>query len=290
MIPKQLQRPEFRFVLIPRGSKAPCQKHWTTTSNYGFDEPKLIKWLQSGGNYGVCCGFGNLVGIDADDPIIARIFERHFGSTFRVRSGSGRGFHDYVIVPGLRGKLQFERDGQHLSEAQCAGQQLVGPGSVHPSGGSYTVVRDVPIVNIDSPSFLKAFAGFLRPKAKMTTPVQTRWRPTGSQQGIQSLPLSAVLSIRGIRRREEIHGSNPWHGSTTGHNFSLNMARNVWHCFRCNAGGGVAKAIALNAGIIRRCDDTLTPADFRKVMAIVRRFRTRQSLRSQTQDGPRIRS
>src|SRR5208283_3316611 len=68
-IPPQLQRPEFRFVLIPRGSKAPCEKHWTSINNYRFDDLKLIRWLQQGGNYGVCCGLGNLAGIDADDPI-----------------------------------------------------------------------------------------------------------------------------------------------------------------------------------------------------------------------------
>ena len=269
-IPKQLQRPEFRFVLIPRGSIAPCEKRWTTANNYRFDDPKLIHWLHRGGNYGVCCGFGNLVGIDADNPIIGSIFEQHFGSTFRVRSGSGRGWHDYAIVPGLREKLLFERNGQHLGEAQFLGQQLVGPGSVHPSGGIYTVVRDVPILELDSASLLKAFTGFLRPKANMTAPCQTRWSPTGPQSDIQSVRLSAVLSVRGVRRGEEIHGANPWHGSTTGHNFSLNTARNVWHCFRCNAGGGVAKAIALSAGIIRRCDEALSLADFRKVLQIAR--------------------
>jgi hypothetical protein len=92
LIPWQLQRPEFRFVLIPRGSKAPWDKDWPTINNYPFDDPKLMAWLMHGGNYGVCCGFGNLVGIDADDPIVAELFERHFGPTFRVGSGSGRGF------------------------------------------------------------------------------------------------------------------------------------------------------------------------------------------------------
>jgi len=135
MIPRELQRPEFRFLLIPRGSKAPCEKAWTTTNNYRFDDPKLIAWLARGGNYGVCCGFGELVGIDADDPVISEIFEQHFGPTFRVRSGSGRGFHDYAIVHGMREKQLFELDGKHLGEAQYLGQQLVGPGSLHPSGG-----------------------------------------------------------------------------------------------------------------------------------------------------------
>ena len=153
-------------MLIPRRSKAPCEKSWNRANNYRFDDPKLRAWLQRGGNYGVCCGFGDLVGLDADDPLISSIFEQQFGPTFRVRSGSGRGFHDYVVVRGMQAKQVFERNGKHLGEAQFSGQQLVGPGSVHPAGGFYTVVRDLPILELDSVSFMKAFEGFLRPRAE----------------------------------------------------------------------------------------------------------------------------
>jgi len=269
-IPCQLQRPEFRFVLIPRRSKAPCEKHWNTINAYRFDDPKLRAWLQRGGNYGVCCGFGDLVGLDADDRLIAEIFERHFGPTFRVRSGSGRGFHDYVIVHGMGQKLLFERNGKHLGEAQFLGQQLVGPGSVHPDGGLYTIVRDLPILELDSVSFMKAFEGFVRPRSKPAMEFKTRWKGACTAGYLQSIPLTAVISLRGVRCGQEIQGANPWHGSTTGHNFSLNTLVNVWHCFRCDAGGGVAKAIALNAGIIRRCDEALSPEAFRQVLSIAK--------------------
>jgi hypothetical protein len=68
----------------------------------------------------------------------------------------------------------------------------------------------------------------------------------------------------------EIHTANPWHGSTNGKNFSLNTVRNVWHCFRCNAGGGVAKAIALNEGLIGRCDDVLSVETFFRIIRIAK--------------------
>jgi len=48
MIPSQLQRPGFRFVLIPRVAKAPCEKQWTTRNHYRFDDPKLTEWLAQG--------------------------------------------------------------------------------------------------------------------------------------------------------------------------------------------------------------------------------------------------
>ena len=210
-------------MLIPSRSKAPCEKAWSTTHNYCFNDPKLTNWLEQGGNYGVCCGFGNLVGIDADDPIIAEAFEQHFGPTFRVRSGSGRGFHDYAIIHGLREKQIFERNGQHLGEAQYLGQQLVGPGSVHPSGGRYRIVQDLPIVELDAAAFLKGFEGFLRPRVKRNMGRPSRWPPTRVSDELQSIPLTAVIGLRGVRCGEEIHGVNPWHGSTTGRNFSLNL-------------------------------------------------------------------
>jgi len=271
-IPRHLPHPEFRCVLIPHRSKSPCEKRWNTINNYRFDDPKLKAWLQRGGNYGVCCGFGHLVGLDADDPLISEIFQQRLGPTFRVRSGSGRGFHDYLIVRGMRAKQVFERNGKHLGEAQFLGQQLVGPGSLHPEGGLYTVVRDLPILEVDSASFLKVFKGFLRPRSDRATEHQGgSWRVQGMHRSLLSIPLTSVIAVRGVRCGEEIHGANPWHGSTTGRNFSLNTVRNVWHCFRCNAGGGVAKAVALNEGIIRRCDESLSSEAFAEVLKIAQK-------------------
>jgi len=270
MIPHQLQRSEFRFILIPRGEKVPCEKNWTTINNYRFDDPKLKAWLVRGGNYGVCCGFGDLVGIDADDPSISELFDRHFGPTFRVRSGSGRGFHDYAIVKGMPGKQLFEQNGKHLGEAQFRGQQLVGPGSIHPCGGVYTIVRDVPIVEIDYASFVRAFKGLFKCRLMKSPLRQTYSHLTASQGDLRSIPLCRIITLRGVRRDDEIQGANPWHGSTTGKNFNLNTVRNVWHCFRCNAGGGVAEAIALNEGLIQSCADELGVETFRKVIWIAK--------------------
>src|SRR5205823_14478938 len=120
-------------------------RQWTTENNYRFDNPQLANWLKRGGNYGVCCGHGNLVVVDSDDLLIAERSEKCLGPTFRVRSGSGRGFHDYFAIEGLRKKEIFECDGKRLGEAQCVGQMVVGPSSVHPSGGIYEIVNDLPI-------------------------------------------------------------------------------------------------------------------------------------------------
>src|SRR5205809_1030188 len=124
-IPRQQNRTEFRFVIVPTRAKAPVEKQWTTINNYRFDDQRLRNWLAQGRNYGVCCGYGGLVVVDSDDPSIAERSQEKVGVTFRVRSGSGRGFHDYFTVEGLQKKQIFERAGKHLGEAQFVGQMVV---------------------------------------------------------------------------------------------------------------------------------------------------------------------
>jgi len=48
----------------------------------------------------------------------------------------------------------------------------------------------------------------------------------------------------------EIQGSNPFHGSTTGRNYSVNLKKGVWHCFRHNSGGGPLELMGVRDGIL----------------------------------------
>lgn len=51
-------------------------------------------------------------------------------------------------------------------------------------------------------------------------------------------------------------GSNPWHGSTRGDNYVIDIPGNWWHCFRNghDSGGGALTAFAISEGIIS-CED-----------------------------------
>lgn len=48
----------------------------------------------------------------------------------------------------------------------------------------------------------------------------------------------------------ERKGAHPYHGSENGNNFTVNEAKGLWHCYRCNSGGDTALLIAMEAGII----------------------------------------
>src|SRR6266508_1107822 len=191
-IPRQLERPEFRFLLVQERAKRLVESQWTTINNYCFDGWKLRDWLSKGRNYGVCCGYGHLVVVDSDDPFIAERSQEKFGATFRVRSGSGRGFHDYFAVEGMQKKEIFERDGKHLGEAQFVGQMVVVPGSVHPSGGLYEIVNDAPIRDVRFERFKSAFEDVIR--AQKSYELQGRELSNKPHETLQSLALTVVLS------------------------------------------------------------------------------------------------
>ena len=91
------------------------------------------------------------------------------------------------------------------------------------------------------------------------------------ENDINSIPLTSIISTSGLKKRgSEYQGANIWHGSGTGMNFVVNPSKNVWHCFRRGAGGGVAKAIALNKGIINSCDEDLSSEKFKQVLEFAR--------------------
>jgi len=124
MIPKQLQNPEFRFVLLGKWNmwkakgkgtkyfggqeypqiekkvwkpvgKAPFEEEWEK-KDYNWDHPKVQENLQKGNNIGIIGGHGGLVILDIDDPILAKQLEGEL-NTFTIKTGSG-GRHFYFIV------------------------------------------------------------------------------------------------------------------------------------------------------------------------------------------------
>ena len=271
IIPSQLRKDdgdEFRFVLVRQGQKIPLEKGWNSTNNYSFSDPKLIRSLKSG-NYGVCSGYGNLVVVDSDDPIIAERAEESLGVTFRVRSGSGRGYHDYYIVPNMQRGEIFERNGKHLGEARSSSQMVVGPGSIHPSGGIYVIVNDESIRAVTIDHFKTAFRHYVRAQNIYRLP---RAEVRNEQcVGLQCLPLTAIFDeFKSVSQQRYINGKNPWHGARTGTNFSIDTHANLWTCWRCNCRGGVARAIALRHGLITACPHVLSKSEYREVVEIAK--------------------
>lgn len=185
-IPKQLQNPDFRFVLLgtwnrwlnaktkefktftpeeyanidkdvwkPRG-KSPFEKDWQNTNNYRFSDIKLLEHIKLGKNYGVIGGYGDLRILDIDNPELAKEFKKKL-NTFTIKTGSG-GMHFYFISDYDKNHTLINK----LGELRAKNSQVVCCPCRHPSGNYYEIINDVPIQEINSEHLLKLIKPYLR--------------------------------------------------------------------------------------------------------------------------------
>jgi len=282
-IAPQLRVPIFRLVPILNGHKKPEGRRWSTKANYPYDHGLLAGYLAEGHNYGVLTGIGGLVVLDVDDlarlealGIIGKLPE-----TFTVRTGRG-GLHFYLICSELKDKIiledpemkDCEGDPLHLGELQALGQQVVGPGSRHPNGNFYEVVKDLPIATIERAELLQILGPLKAKEAEEKR--ESRRRSCGGSSLGDLIPIDQVTWPKDINERcgSEVRGSHPLHDSKSGKNFAVNTAKNSWHCFRHKSGGGPLEWLAVEAGLIS-CQDAKPgclgdKALFKKVLQIAR--------------------
>lgn len=142
-IPKQLQKQEFRFVLLKTKEKIPFEQNWQN-SGYCFKDKKLLEHISNGGNYGVIGGYGNLVIIDIDDKELANEISKKL-NTFSVRTGSG-GIHFYILSDWKENKVLKNKKG----EIRAKNYQVVGPSCTHPNGNKYLEENGDRIYEYDS--------------------------------------------------------------------------------------------------------------------------------------------
>ena len=228
-IPKQLQKEDFRFVPIKRGMKNPFEKKWQEENNYPYYHEKVQESINNGGNYGVVCGYGDLIVIDADKQEVADAILQNLPPTLVVRTGSG-GFHFYYICPDLEDPIRLKEDkAGDVGDVQCYGKQVVGPGSTHPNGNKYKIEKEYDIAEVEVEDVKFALKDWLKDIEDS--------KEVSEKEGID-IDIGDVADLSGLKRQgNEYYGEHPIHGSTTGRNFWVNEAENVWHCFRHDTGG-----------------------------------------------------
>jgi len=239
-IPKQLQNDKFRFIKIKNG-KLPLESKWQTDNNYTFDDPDFVEYLKTAKGYGVLCGAGNLAVIDADTKEVENAVTERLPKTFVVQTNSG--YHYYYIIPDLDNKIVLQigekENRKHYGEVQSTGSQVIGAGSLHPSGSRYKIKINANIAKITKEKLHGVLADFIENK-------------TATWGDDSETPISAIAGeIAGLKRYgKELQGSHPVHGSTGGMNFTINTEKNLWHCFRCNTGGDALSLVAVMEKII----------------------------------------
>lgn len=256
-------------------SKMPVERWREEAHQYDLDE--LNEWSRTGHNIGfVCATGGGICVLDIDN--VARVGELGIDpyETYTVRTGSG-GLHLYYKILGENKKVIIhDHDGVHLGELQAFGQYVVAAGSIHPNGKPYVALNpDTPIQEITQKDLLQPFRGKCKLSDEIEKPVYTFREFSNSKE--DELSRVRVEDVWDAKVTSDAGGqlfcTHPNHGSSTGSNLVINPSKNVWKCWRCNSGGGVALAIAVKYGIID-CSEARRGAlrgdKYKEVLAIAR--------------------
>ncbi len=250
-IPQQLQREHFGFVKLKPKTKIPFEPDW---QNRPYSYKDIQPWIDHGNNYGVQGGYGGLIIVDADSKEIIDIVENKFPKTLSVRT-PGQGYHYYYFCEGIDKKIVLkkgpaEKD-DHFGEIIAKGSQVVGAGSIHPDTGTeYQLVNDIEIAEISRELIYSEFVEYI--------PFEYPHKDTEAE--ISDISVVDVLNKAGVQLKKvgsQLVCSHPVHGSTNNNNFVVHPDKNVWHCFRCNSGGGAILLIAVLEGVVD-CSEAVT--------------------------------
>ena len=239
IIPKQLQKDDFKFVLVNTKSKRAFEKEWTTKNNYDYNSEKLIMHLEQGGNYGVLCGVNNLLVLDFDDIDTYEEVKDKLPKTLTIKTGRG-GFHNYYYCNNTKSLKILDKDKKTLVDIQGNGKMVIGANSTHENGNKYLVFEDLPIEHISGEEIEKIFEKWLK-KDKFDEQKNTNLKenPSTDINFIKNrVKISELLKHYGLDVTK-----NPtyckWHGANGAGNFSFNDEQGVWHCFHCEKGGDI---------------------------------------------------
>lgn len=246
------------FIRVAKRGKEPIDKGWPQAENMmSGDDPRLQAWLKEGGNYGVAGGYGVTI-LDADIQEIKRLILERLPRTFTVQSPGSSGWHCYFLC-GLEKAIRLrDKEGENVGDIQGPGKMVVGPGSVHPNGGVYEIVNDVPLAQITREQLQEALGDFVIPEKQFIQVLETARRE--QQRFGAELGILQVVPLTGLRQQGlEYFGPHPVHGSKTGRNLWVNPSKNAWYCFRHATGGGPFSWLGVQEGIIK-CEDAIPGA------------------------------
>lgn len=274
IIPKQFieESEHFRFIRLKTGDEDPEEKKhpkdfgWTR-GNGGrlHNDSSLVKWIESGNNYGYHAISGGICIFDCDDTLYDPALTSLFNNTFTVKTG--RGYH-FIFKSDLEYKSEKialnTASGMHIGHILLPGMkfQTVGPSCIHPSGGVYTIVRDVPFEFIPKETVLNHIERYIEPDAphEKLIPEKTKNYLKSNLCDILDLRVEDIGYPTGDIRQHglEIQGAHPFHGSSRGNkgdNYSINPTKGLWHCFRDGSGGDALSLLAVKHGVIS-CGDS----------------------------------
>lgn len=257
-VPTALHHLGEAFVPIPPWKKG-TRRPRTPENLFEATDPVLEAYLEAGHNYGVTCR-GDLIVLDADDPDgLADAIDALPETAWQV-SGSGEGEHYFLEIPGIDEDLKLfdPETNAHLGEVKGAEQSyVVGPGSSHPSGGTYGPIQGDRVATVDEETFRELVEPYLRSSAaagehRPVAGPEAETRAGGTPQRDTAVSVYDVVSRR--RYPEGGRAEHPFHGSDTGANFMVDDGAETWRCWRHDCTGNALHLVGIEQGIIS-CGD-----------------------------------
>jgi len=233
MIPNKLRIDGIKFVLIASRDKRPFQKDWTN-KNISWNSEELNNHLNNGGNYGVIGGGDKkLLIVDFDNEEVQREVIKKLPKTFTIKTGSGL-LHKYLFSNNPDSFKIFDEKLNTLADVQGEGKQVVGPGSIHPNGNTYSIVDNEDISFIDYAELKAILMPYdKKPKKKMKV-VENLGANFDNEFGdeIKSrISMPSLLSDLGIDTTKNPTNC-PFHASDKGK--CLGFTDETAHCFHCD--------------------------------------------------------
>jgi len=179
VVPSQFQDLHFRFLKVRSHGKEALEAGWQKVKNYSWNDPDIINWIRTGGNYGITVPSGFACFVDADTAKIQKSLESKLPQTFRYSTGKpGHYQYAYFVENGPQNCIPL-LDGAYI---KGRGGYVIGPGSVHPNGTVYgsKEIRDVPIAVVKKEDLMRAVSPFLlknTPSANSNETVYERTSP-----------------------------------------------------------------------------------------------------------------
>jgi putative DNA primase/helicase len=247
----------FKGTKIPFQTKNPFMKASTTDPNTwsSFGDAIAIAKLHklSGVGY-VFTEEQNIVAIDIDSCIVGnepddnakKLLSLFKGKTYIEKSVSGTGYH--ILCKGM---VPENRKIKTI-EVYTQGRYFAITGNIIDSNNEITECQD---------EINKLYDLFSEVR---TEPDKINWIQNKSVERSGSIADKLNLRVQDIGMptnyrlcgEGEIRGAHPFHGSTTGMNYAINVHKNAWICRRDghNCGGGPLELFAVKEGIIH-CED-----------------------------------
>lgn len=215
------------------------------------DHAKATTWWNrwQGANIGCNLKESHLWVLDVDGEEGKKSFDKltdKYGALPDTRIvNTGRGYHFY-FCNWMDHVKSGTLDGAEYPEIHIKGEggYTILPPSRHYTGRRYAYAnKNDPV---DAPDWLLNLV-----KQPERSPIKAT---TELKKNLSAIPITAILNEKELSCLRAcsggiLRGSHPWHGSTTGTNFQIDVVKGEWYCWRHQAWGRLLEMVAMKSGL-----------------------------------------